>query len=126
MRRHGPGALVLFAAPTAWLTEISVGYALASGPCFAADRRLLVPAAQWAWSHTGLYVLAVAAIVVAIYAFTASVGALRQVANAAASTIGADHRVKFAALWGIALSSGFGVATLLTGVGLVLLPRCGG
>lgn len=118
--------MVLFAAPTAWLIEISVGYALATQPCFPEDRRLALPHPHWAWTQGALYALAVLALLVALYGFTASLSAFRQQADAAGSLGTAESRLKFSALWGIAFSGGFGVATLLTGVGLFLLPRCGG
>lgn len=126
MDKRNPGAMVLFAAPVAWLIETGVGYCLATEPCFPADLRLTAPEAQWAWTHGALYGLAVLALLAALYGLSASTSAFRQHAAAAGSLATAGHRLKFSALWGIAFSGGFGVATLLTGVGLFLLPRCGG
>jgi hypothetical protein len=126
MKPHQPGAFVLFAGPVAWFIELSVGYALASGPCFPGDRRLPQPAAQWSWTQPALYVLAVAAVLIAAYAFSVSLGVLRQQAASAHQVAAAGDRLKFSALWGATLGGGFCVATLLTGVGLILLPRCGG
>jgi hypothetical protein len=104
MTTPGPRALVIFAGPLAWFAEMSIGYVLATEPCFPTDRRLAVPAAGWAWTHTGL----------------------RQQPQSQYSAAVAGSRPRFAALWGAALGGGFLVATLLTGVGLVVLPRCGG
>jgi hypothetical protein len=125
MRNHGPGAIVLFAAPVAWLIETSAGYALATEPCFPAERRLVAPYAPWAWTHAALYGLAVLALLIALGAFSISLRAFREHAGRAV-TGRTGSQIKFAALWGIAFSAGFGVATLLTGAGLFLLPRCGG
>ena len=124
MRTHTPGATVLFAAPAAWLIEVSVGYLLATEPCFPAEQRLPAPAAQWAWTPAALHALALLALLVALYSFVVSLRAFRAQAASGAGT--RQSRLRFASLWGIAFSSGFGVATLLTGAGLFLLPRCGG
>lgn len=126
MSKRSPGAMILFAAPAAWLIEIGVGYALASERCFAGDRRLPFPSANWAWTQGALYALAILAALVALYAFLVSLRAFRQYIGAAASPAPVGSRIEFAALWGVAFSGGFGVATLLTGVGLLLLPQCGG
>ena len=110
----------------AWFIELSLGYALASGPCFPGERRLLQPAAHWSWTQPALYALACAAALIALYAFSVSLSALRQQADSAHEVAAAGDRLKFSALWGATLGGGFCVATLLTGVGLILLPRCGG
>jgi hypothetical protein len=118
-QRSGPGALALFAAPLAWFAQLSIGYALATEPCFPTDQRLLVPDPRWAWTHAGLLALAGVCLLIALWAFASSLAALH-------STDVAANRPRFAALWGVAFGGVFFVATLLTGVGLILLPRCGG
>jgi uncharacterized membrane protein len=118
--------MAIFAGPLAWFVELSVGYALATEPCFPTDHRLGVPLPQWAWTHTGLFCLAGACLLIALWAFIVSLSALRRHSDAGHSVTAAGTRARFAALWGAALGGGFFVATLLTGVGLILLPRCGG
>jgi hypothetical protein len=125
-RRSGPGALALFAGPLAWFAELNLGYALATEPCFATDQRLAAPAPNWAWTHAGLFGLAGLCLVVALWSFLICWAALRRESGTADSITAAGNRCRFAALWGVAFGGGFFVATLLTGVGLVLLPRCGG
>ncbi|HEY6454548.1 MAG TPA: hypothetical protein VIY90_04625 [Steroidobacteraceae bacterium] len=114
----GPGAIALFAGPVAWFVELNIGYVLATEPCFPTDHRLIVPLPQWAWTHTGLFCLAALCLLIALWAFIVSMAALRR------HVVGT--RARFAALWGAALGGGFFVATLLTCVGLIVLPRCGG
>lgn len=116
-RRSGPGPLALFAGPLAWFAELNIGYVLATQPCFATDQRLSAPAPDAAWTHAGLFGLASLCLVVALWSLLVSWAALRR---------GSGDRHRFAAVWGVAFGGGFFVATLLTGVGLVLLPRCGG
>ena len=111
-----PKGLVIFAGPLAWFAELNIGYALATQPCFRADQR----------SNAGLLALAALCMLIALWAFLSSMAALRQQSGSLHSTTAAGSRPQFAALWGVALGGGFFVATLLTGVGLVVLPRCGG
>lgn len=125
-QRSGPGGLTLFAGPLAWFAQLSVGYVLATEPCFPTDQRLLVPDPRWAWTHVGLFALLALCILIALWAFARSLVALRRPGDTVGSVAAAATRSRFSALWGVAFGGGFFVATLLTGVGLVLLPRCGG
>ncbi|HEY1899014.1 MAG TPA: hypothetical protein VGG49_04380 [Steroidobacteraceae bacterium] len=126
-REHpGPGALVIFAGPLAWFAQLNIGYALATQPCFPADHRLLLPDARWAWAYGALYAVDVLCMLIALWGFAQSMGALRRQRGTPDSVTAMGSRARFAALWGAAFGGGFFVATLLTGVGLVLLPRCGG
>ncbi len=126
MNVPAPRGLVIFAAPLAWFAELNIGYALASGPCFHVEQRLSVPDPRWGWTHGGLLGLAVLCVLIALWAFVSSLSTLRQQSGSFHSTTAASSRPRFAALWGVVLGGGFFVATLLTGVGLVVLPRCGG
>lgn len=126
MNRATPKGFVIFAGPLAWFAELNIGYALATQPCFRADQRLPVPDARWAWSRAGLLALAALCLLVALWAFASSMSALRLQSGSLHSATAAGSRPGFAALWGVALGGGFFVATLLTGVGLAVLPRCGG
>ena len=126
MTRPTPRGLVIFAGPLAWFAEMNIGYVLATEPCFPTDQRLPAPAAGWAWTHAGLLGVAVLCMLIALGAFASSMSALRRQPGSMHSAPVAGSRPQFAALWGAALGGGFFVATLLTGVGLVVLPRCGG
>jgi hypothetical protein len=120
------GAIKLFAGPAAWYLELNIGYALATAPCFRTDHRLAVPLPQWAWTQSGLFALAALCLLIALWSFLVSVSDLRRHSGAGHSVTAAGTRERFAALWGAAFGGGFFVATLLTGVGLIVLPRCGG
>jgi hypothetical protein len=113
------GAFAVFAGPLAWFVELCCGYPLAATPCFAADHRLLSPDPRWAWTQSGLFAVAAVCALIALWSFLISLSALRR--HSAAGS-----RATFTALWGAAFGGGFFVATLLTGVGLIVLPRCGG
>lgn len=123
-RRSGPGALVLFAGPCAWFAELNLGYLMATEPCFPTDHRLIVPDEQWAWTHVALIVLAIVCLLVALGGFVASMRALP--GRSAHARTAPGGRPEFAAFWGVAFGGGFFVATLLSFVGLIVLPRCGG
>jgi hypothetical protein len=123
---RAPGAFALFAGPLAWFVELNVGYVLATEPCFPTYQRLLVPAPQWAWTHSALFSLAGLCLLIVLWGLLSSWSALRHQPGRLHSTTAAANRSEFAALWGVAFGGGFFVATLLTGVGLILLPRCGG
>jgi hypothetical protein len=121
-----PSGLVIFAGPLAWFAELNIGYSLAAAPCFHAEQRLPLPDMGWAWTHGGLLGLAALCLLIALWAFLNAMSTLRQQSRSVHSATAAGSRSQFAALWGAVLGGGFFVATLLTGVGLVVLPRCGG
>lgn len=126
MSNRGPGAFALFAGPLAWFVEITIGYGLATEPCFRVDQRLSAPAPNWAWTHGALFSLAGLCLLVALWGLLSSWAALRRESGTLHSTTAAGTRSRFASLWGVAFGGGFFVAALLTGAGLILLPRCGG
>jgi hypothetical protein len=115
----------LVAGPLAWFVQLNIGYALTTGPCFAVDQRLAMPVAGLAWTRTGADVLVLVCAVAAMAAFAVSWRVLR-VCRQRHDGPEAGHLCRFIATWGTTLSAGFGVATLFTAVGLLLLPRCGG
>lgn len=125
-QRSGPGALALFAAPLAWFAQLNIGYALATEPCFPTDQRLLAPDPRWAWTHGGLFALVALCTLIALWAFANALTAVRRQSGSAAAMSAAGSRNRFATLWAVAFGGGFFVATLITAVGLILLPRCGG
>ena len=115
----------LVAGPLAWFVQLNIGYVLTTGPCFAVDQRLAMPVAGLAWTRTGADVLVVVCAAAGLAAFAVSWRALR-VCRQKQEGAEAAHLCRFIATWGTALSAGFGIATLFTAVGLLLLPRCAG
>ena len=114
-------AFGLLGGPVAWFTESLLGYALASGPCFPHDQRLISPAHDFTWTRSGITFLLVVCVLVAFAAFLVSWRNLQR-----AQITAGGGRARFIALWGAALGAGFCLATLLTAVGIGLLPRCAG
>jgi hypothetical protein len=117
--------------PIAWFLQFTVGYALASWPCFPGDHRMQVPMVGYAWSFPAMVAVMLAGVVIALLAFWVSWRAFQRTRDEG----GGDHRhlletgagrTRFLALWGVLLGSGFAVASLVTGVAFVFLPRCAG
>jgi hypothetical protein len=124
-------AFALLGGPLAWSTQLWVGYALASWPCFPRDERYLQPPREFAWTGAALIGLVVACALIALAAWCISWRNLRLARAELASDRSAlvyesASRRCFGALWGVLLGGGFFVATLFTAVALLLLPRCAG
>ena len=128
------GAKVLFGllgSPVAWFLQLNAGFALASSPCFANYQRLLAPPGNLGWTHAAMVAALVAATIAALAAYLVSWRTFERTRDEKAG----DHqhlmetgagRTRFLALWGMILSAGFAVATLVTGVAFIVLPRCAG
>jgi hypothetical protein len=112
----------LIGAPLAWLLQLDVGYALASWPCFPKDQRGLVPVAGFAWTWPAMIIGMGAAVAIALAALGVSWRAFR----ATETELAGGGRTRFLALWGMWLGGSFALATLLTSVAFMLLPRCAG
>jgi amino acid transporter len=121
----------LFGGPIAWFVQLCAGFALASEPCFAAGERMKAPLGPQLWTASAMTGLLLASILIAMMALWVSwlaftrtraegEGDHRQVMEVGSG------RSRFLALWGIFLSAGFAIATLLTAAGLYALPRCAG
>jgi hypothetical protein len=117
--------------PLAWFVQFTVGYALASWPCFPADQRMPQPIEGYGWSTSAMVVALVAAVLVAVAAFWVSWRTLQRTRDEGRG----DHthlmevgtgRTRFLALWGVLLGGGFAVATLVTAVAFIIVPRCAG
>jgi hypothetical protein len=85
----------------------------------------------YAWSFPAMVAVMLAGVVIALLAFWVSWRAVQRTRDEGAG----DHRhlletgagrTRFLALWGVVLGSGFAVASLVTGVAFVFLPRCAG
>jgi amino acid transporter len=127
----GEALFSLFGGPLAWFVQLCAGYALATWPCFPEDQRTLLPAAGYAWSLPAMVALLIAGVLVALVAFGVSWRAYARTRDEA----GGDHRhlievgagrTRFLALWGMLLGAGFAVATSLTAIAFLLVPRCNG
>jgi len=124
-RDRKPAAAALFGligGPLAWFLQLDAGYALASWPCFPKDQRVTLPLAGFAWTRPAIILLLVAAVIVGLAALLVSLRGLRP----AADTAGGSGLDRFLALWGALLGGGFAIATVLTAVALLVLPRCAG
>jgi hypothetical protein len=121
----------LLGGPLAWYLQLCAGYALASQPCFRGGLRVTAPpdAAQWTWP--AMILAMAAAVTVALLALLISWRAYRRTQSEAPG--GAEHlsemgsgRTRFLALWGMMLGASFAVATAMSAVAFITLPRCAG
>jgi hypothetical protein len=115
----GEALFSIFGGPLAWFVQLCAGYALATWPCFPEDHRTLMPAGGYAWSFPAMVALLIAGVLVALAAFGVSWRAYARTRNEAG-------RTRFLALWGMLLGAGFAVATSLTAIAFLLVPRCNG
>ncbi len=116
-------AFGVIGGPLAWFIQLLAGYAMASGSCFLHDQRLITPGRSFAWTHAGMVAVLLLCTLVALAAFWVSWQHLLRPSDRISAGAG---RARFIATWGVVLGAGFCVATLLTGVGIRLLPRCAG
>jgi hypothetical protein len=121
----------LFGGPLAWYLQLCAGYALASEPCFRGGDRLTapLPALQWTW--LGMILAMGAAVLIALVSLWVSFRAYRRTSDETPGNSGyvietGAGRTRFLALWGILLASGFALATAMTAVAFITLPRCAG
>jgi hypothetical protein len=124
-------AFAVAGGPVAWFLQFNAGYALASWPCFPGDHRMQLPMDGYAWSFPAMVVVMIAGVVIALAALWISWRALQRTRQESPG----DHRhllevgsgrTRFLALWGVVLGGGFALASLVTGVAFVFLPRCAG
>lgn len=121
----------VFGGPLAWFLQLCAGYALATFPCFPQHHRTVVPQSGYAWSFPVMVALLIAGVLVALAAFGVSWRTYVRTRDEA----GGDHRhlmevgagrTRFLALWGMLLGAGFAIATSLTAIAFLLVPRCDG
>jgi hypothetical protein len=117
--------------PLAWYLQLCAGYALASTPCFRDGVRIAAPPPVLQWTWPAMIVAMLAGIAIALLALAVSWLAFRRTQQEAAG--GSAHllevgagRTRFLALWGVLLGSAFAVATAITALAFILLPRCAG
>lgn len=127
-RRLG-SAFGLLGGPAAWYLQLCAGYILASGPCFPHDTRRPLPLDGFDWTWPALVAILVCGVLVALAACLVSWRLLSQTQHASPDRqpLEADiRRTHFLALWGMVYGAGFAVATLITAVAYIVLPRCAG
>jgi hypothetical protein len=121
----------LFGGPSAWFVQLCGGYALATEPCFLGGVWLVEPAGRLEWTWPAMIALMVAAVTAAVVAFMFSWGAYMRTQH---EVLGDERhlteteagRTRFLALWGMVLGMGFALATAITAVAFITLPRCAG
>lgn len=119
----------LIAGPLAWMAQLDLGYALANRSCFPKDERALLPLAGYAWAWPAMGIGMLAAVTIGLAALLVSWRAYR--ATRAEHGAGAHElidtgagRTRFLALWGVLLGGGFALASALSSVALIVVPRC--
>jgi hypothetical protein len=121
----------LFGGPIAWFLQFCAGYTLASEPCFRAGERLATPVPALQWTLLAMCLSMTAGVAVALLSLIVSWRAYRRTKDEASGErahpveTGAG-RARFLSLWGVLLGSTFAVATAMTGVAFLTLPRCAG
>jgi hypothetical protein len=121
----------LFAGPIAWFLQFCASYALASEPCFRGGERLAAPVPALQWTLLAMILSMAAAVVIALLSLLVSWRAYRrtkgEAPGATAHLVEAGPgRTRFLSLWGVLLGGAFAVATAMTGVAFLTLPRCAG
>lgn len=122
-------SLLLYTPPLAWLVQLTLGEMLTSWPCFPGPDRLATPLDGYDWTRVASIVLLFGA---AIAAWTAGFASWRVYQSVRGEREGGHDslleighgRTRFVALWGIYLGVGFGIATLATLAGFIMVPRC--
>ena len=121
----------LFGGPLAWYLQLIAAYGFASQPCFRGGLRMAMPLPTLQWTSSAMTLAVAAAVVVALLSLLVSWRAFRRTQEEAAgrtahlAEMGAG-RTRFLALWGVLLGSAFALATVMTAVALITLPRCAG
>lgn len=124
-------AFAVAGGPVAWFVQFVAGYALASWPCFPGDHRMRLPMDGYVWSFPAMVVIMTAGVIIAVAALWVAWRALQRTREEGPG----DHRhlleagigrTRFLSMWGVVLGSGFALASLVTGVAFIFLPRCAG
>jgi hypothetical protein len=121
----------LFGGPLAWFIQLCAGYALATQPCFVDGARASQPLAALHWTWQAMVALMVVAVAASLVSLVLSWGAFKRTALEVGRDQGdlmetGSGRTRFLALWGMVLGGSFAVATAVTAVAFITLPRCAG
>lgn len=122
-------AFGLLGGPAAWYMQLCAGYVLASGPCFPHDVRRPTPLDGFAWTWPALVAILIFGVLVALAACLVSRSLLRRTQHLTPERHPLEaeaRRTQFLAFWGVVYGAGFAVATLVTAVAYIVLPRCAG
>ena len=117
--------------PLAWFIQLCAGYALASAPCFRDGIRVSAPLPVLQWTRPAMVIAMLASMAIALLALGVSWRAFRRTQQEAGDgsvqllEMGTG-RTRFLALWGVLLGGAFAIATAMTAVAFILLPRCAG
>jgi hypothetical protein len=124
-------AFGLAGGPVAWFLQFNAGYALATWPCFPNDHRMQLPMDGYAWSLPTMVAVMIAGVLISLAALWISWRNLQKTREEQPG--GRGHlmetgagRTRFLALWGVMLGGGFALASVVTAVAFVVLPRCAG
>lgn len=111
--------------PAAWFVQLCLGDLLASSGCYRGSQRYLQSPDAWTWP--ALIALLIGCTLIALAAALVSRRRFRRLpAETAATTpaTGGGGGERYMALWGMVLGIGFCVATLLTVIAYLTVPRC--
>lgn len=127
----GLALFMLFGGPAAWLVQVCLSASMLSWSCYPMTERLPAPMPGYGWTRIGALVLLALCVGVALAAGFVSRAKLNEVKNEKsgghAELIEVGHgRTRFTALWGVILGFGFTIASLLTLVAFIMVPRCVG
>jgi hypothetical protein len=122
------GFFRMFGGPAAWFVELCAGFALATQPCLV-DGVPTTQSASLQWAGAATAMLMVIAVLVALIAAFMAWHAFKRVRSGIRgdepeSMDAGVGRARFLALWGILLGCVFALATAMTAVGFLMLPRC--
>jgi hypothetical protein len=119
---------IVFGGPIAWFVQLCAGEMLTSWPCFPSMERLPEPIGGYEWTRVAAVLLLALCAVVAIAAGLLGLVTYRRVnhVEARCPEDPAWGRTCFLALWGTITGIGFAIATLVTLVAFIGLPRCAG
>ena len=114
-------AFAVFGAPTAWILQLVLNYALSAHACFPINIPLMTPV--WGGLFWILIGIDMAAMIVAGGAFLVALGQWRAWRAAPRANIG-ERRNRYIAQWAILTSTLFSIAVIFTIVMLFIEPVC--
>ena len=122
-------SVLLYTGPLAWLLQLCVGEMMTSWPCFPDMDRREAPIAGYEWTWLAaiaiLILCAMTACLAGIFAWRKFGQVRRESEGGHDALVEKGHgRTRFVSLWAAYLGFGFALATLVTLVAFLLVPRC--